>query len=633
MAGIKISDLPAAPSAQLTDVFPVDQLPGPVTYKESLQQVFTLFSTSAGQPLTEVDDTNVTLTLGGTPATALFQPVSITAGWTGTLSGTRGGTGVNNGASTITIGGSVTFSGAFTFAGTLTGNTAVTFPTSGTLATTSDIPSFPLSLTNGGTNASLVASNGGILYSTASAFAVLAGTATAGQILQSGASAAPSWSTTTYPATNAINTIMYASSANVLGVIAAANSSVMISSAGGVPSMSTTLPSGISATLMNLTTPRMTTIYDTTNSAPVFGFSGTASAVNYITAVSSAAGGGSVGLQFGGSDTNIAARLTSKGTGNIEFYNQLGGSGQPLLFLTGPLSNANSFQITGVIASSSPIFSVAGTDSNITMLLQSKGTGNITLQSTSTTIATFTPQASAVNNLIFYNNSTGANPIINATGSDSNIGLELRMKGTGGVNFTSGGTTNYLFKMNAVASPVNYIQVTNTATGGPPVLQATGSDANIVLALRGTGTGGVALLGYTDASSASAGYVGEIISSILAIGSATSLTTATAKNVTSISLTAGQWVVYGNINFTGTGVTAPVFFAWISATSATIPNQEYRNQVNSPGLVAANTNAGISCPFFSTSISTTTTIYLSAQANFSAGTTTACGGIFAIRVR
>ena len=69
-----------------------------------------------------------------------------------------------------------------------------------------------------------------------------ASTATANQILLSGSTAQPTWSTTTYPATNAINTIMYASSANVLGVIAAANNSVLVSSAGGVPSWSTTLP-------------------------------------------------------------------------------------------------------------------------------------------------------------------------------------------------------------------------------------------------------------------------------------------------------------------------------------------------------------------------------------------------------
>ena len=39
--------------------------------------------------LTKVDDTNVTLTLGGTPTTALLQGVSITAGWSGTLADIR----------------------------------------------------------------------------------------------------------------------------------------------------------------------------------------------------------------------------------------------------------------------------------------------------------------------------------------------------------------------------------------------------------------------------------------------------------------------------------------------------------------------------------------------------------------
>lgn len=89
--------------------------------------------------LTKGDDTNVTLTLAGSPATALLQATSITAGWTGTLSGTRGGTGVNNGASTITLGGSLTTSGAFASTFTMTGITSVTFPTSGTLATTSQL--------------------------------------------------------------------------------------------------------------------------------------------------------------------------------------------------------------------------------------------------------------------------------------------------------------------------------------------------------------------------------------------------------------------------------------------------------------------------------------------------------------
>lgn len=46
--------------------------------------------------LTETDDTNVTLTLGGSPSTALLQPVSLTLGWTGQLSTSRGGTGLSS---------------------------------------------------------------------------------------------------------------------------------------------------------------------------------------------------------------------------------------------------------------------------------------------------------------------------------------------------------------------------------------------------------------------------------------------------------------------------------------------------------------------------------------------------------
>ena len=45
--------------------------------------------------LSKVDDTNVTLTLGGTPLTALLQATSLTLGWTGQLAVARGGTGLS----------------------------------------------------------------------------------------------------------------------------------------------------------------------------------------------------------------------------------------------------------------------------------------------------------------------------------------------------------------------------------------------------------------------------------------------------------------------------------------------------------------------------------------------------------
>ncbi len=50
-------------------------------------------SVSGGAALTKTDDTNVTLTLGGAPTTALLAATSLTLGWTGVLSQARGGTG------------------------------------------------------------------------------------------------------------------------------------------------------------------------------------------------------------------------------------------------------------------------------------------------------------------------------------------------------------------------------------------------------------------------------------------------------------------------------------------------------------------------------------------------------------
>lgn len=57
-------------------------------------QTFPTVPSFTPSALTKIDDTNVTLTLGGTPATSLLQAVSLTLGWTGQLSTSRGGTGL-----------------------------------------------------------------------------------------------------------------------------------------------------------------------------------------------------------------------------------------------------------------------------------------------------------------------------------------------------------------------------------------------------------------------------------------------------------------------------------------------------------------------------------------------------------
>ena len=66
-----------------------------------------------------------------------------TGTWQGTIVGpTYGGTGVNNGANTLTLAGNVTHAGAFTRTFTATANTTLTLPTTGTLATLAGTETF-----------------------------------------------------------------------------------------------------------------------------------------------------------------------------------------------------------------------------------------------------------------------------------------------------------------------------------------------------------------------------------------------------------------------------------------------------------------------------------------------------------
>lgn len=92
-----------------------------------------------------------------------------------------------------------------------------------------------IGLAYGGTSKNLTASNGGVVYTDADSMEVLTATATARQMLQSGASTAPAWSTTTWPATSSINQILYSSAANVISEITGANQGVLCTNGTGVP--------------------------------------------------------------------------------------------------------------------------------------------------------------------------------------------------------------------------------------------------------------------------------------------------------------------------------------------------------------------------------------------------------------
>lgn len=101
-----------------------------------------------------------------------------------------------------------------------------------------------IDMAHGGTGANLTPSNGGIFYSTATTGAILAGTATAHQILLSGSNSAPSWSTATYPSTTTINQILFSSAANTVAGLATANSATFVTNSSGVPSWTSSMTNG-----------------------------------------------------------------------------------------------------------------------------------------------------------------------------------------------------------------------------------------------------------------------------------------------------------------------------------------------------------------------------------------------------
>lgn len=161
-----------------------------------------------------------------------------------------------------------------------------------------------------------------------------------------------------------------------------------------------------------------------------------------------------------------------------------------------------------------------------------------------------------------------------------------------------------------------------------------------------TGTGSVVLnnnpnlIGTSTNDNAAAGSIGEFVSSIVPIGSAVALTSGIVANVTSISLTAGDWDVWGEVFFTGnTSTSYGLPLGAISLTSATLPTLPAVNSSSirmvASGSLTPGANGTPQLPLAPARIliASTTTVYLITSVSFTVSTFSAYGKICARRVR
>jgi hypothetical protein len=143
------------------------------------------------------------------------------------------------------------------------------------------------------------------------------------------------------------------------------------------------------------------------------------------------------------------------------------------------------------------------------------------------------------------------------------------------------------------------------------------------------------LPGEPSTGSAAAGKVGEFFNPSVAAGSPIALTTNAPANLTSQSLTAGDWDVTCEANFTpNTTTSITQLMTSISTTSATLNQTPFNvGYYSAPAQVPGVLNMSAPFPRNRISLSTTATVYCVVQATFTVSTLSTWGGLHVRRVR
>lgn len=172
------------------------------------------------------------------------------------------------------------------------------------------------------------------------------------------------------------------------------------------------------------------------------------------------------------------------------------------------------------------------------------------------------------------------------------------------------------------------VQAHSTQTSN--IFNAEKSDGTDLLSV--TNTGGTLIRGTTTNDNAATGFVGEYVESVVAV---TNFPTAGQYgDLTSISLTAGDWDVSAFISATANGSTFTDWYIGISTTSGNSATGLVvgSNFSNSFGATAAY-DSPQTIPGYRMSLSGTTTVYLKYRGGYSVATPKAAGRLSARRMR